>query len=59
MTLNNFLLYAIFGGRNTILDFWTTCTCDKKLCYGLVKDKNMCFYPIPLHPVCPVYETVL
>lgn len=41
------MFYTIFGGQNAILVFYTTCTWDKKLCCGLVRDKNMSFCPVP------------
>ena len=46
MVLNNFLFYTIFGGRNAILVFQTTFRCDKKLCCGLMRDKNISFYHV-------------
>jgi len=43
MVLNNFWSYTIFCGQNVILLFKTTCTWDKKLWCGLVRNKNLCF----------------
>jgi len=61
MLLNNFLFNTKFGGRKreATLIFNLTCTWDKKLWCGLVRDKNFGFCLVSCPQVCHVPRIIL
>jgi len=42
--------------KNDILIFLIICTLNKKLFPSLVKDKNLCFYPVLCYIFCSIHD---